>query len=190
MIIFINGASSSGKTSLARALQEQWSGPLTYWSLDSVISQLPYRYTGSGADANEGFPLTATPDGAHEIGVGVTGLKLNQLSAQYLQSLAASGFDIVADFVLLNEAVLAPYQAALAQIPLLFVGLYCDPAALYQRNQQRADRAAGLSQRQQETVHFCAAQYDLRLDSTVHSSSELCAALTSHLTATRVTPGF
>ena len=33
MIIFLNGASSSGKTSLARALQDSWGDPLLCWSL-------------------------------------------------------------------------------------------------------------------------------------------------------------
>ena len=59
MIVFLNGASSSGKTSLARALQANWSEPLLYWSLDMVIAQLPFAYTGKGAHAQEGFEVTA-----------------------------------------------------------------------------------------------------------------------------------
>ena len=92
MIIFLNGASSSGKTSLARALQEAWDGPLIYWSLDHVISQLPFSYTGEGEYSKEGFELVSTAIVAREHGYA-----LNDLSAAYIGQIRGLGYDIVVD---------------------------------------------------------------------------------------------
>lgn len=180
MIIFINGASSSGKTSLARQLQAGWDAPLVYWSLDAVISQLPFHYTGAGSKAEQGFPLRKV-DGVAEIGVGSIGRQMNQLSARYLKSVSMQEIDIVADFVLLDPDMLAPYVDELADQSVCFVGLDCSPGELERRNRQRPDRATGLSVRQQEKVHFCRAAYDLQLNSTRCDTHTLAAMVRAHL---------
>ncbi|MEM9624516.1 MAG: hypothetical protein AAF993_22945, partial [Pseudomonadota bacterium] len=89
MIFFINGASCTGKTSLARALQDQWLGPspLLYWSLDRIISQLPFQFTGAGLQAVKGFPLITDADGV-EVAAGPVAHHLNHLSADYVANLA------------------------------------------------------------------------------------------------------
>jgi chloramphenicol 3-O phosphotransferase len=90
MLILINGASSSGKTSLARSLQKLWSGPLLYWSLDQVISQLPFSYTGTGEYSTTGFEAVDS-----DIYVRKHGYVLNDLSVAYIVSLANAGYDVV-----------------------------------------------------------------------------------------------
>ena len=190
MIVFLNGASSSGKTSLARELQAVWNGPLLYWGIDTVMSQLPFRYTGEGADAEAGFPLRAAQDGGWEVGYGEYGLTLNELSADYLAALARRNLDVVADFVLLDQKMLEPYRVALAEVPVLFVGLYCDAGSLSERNRSRQDRVTGLSVNQQAQIHFCEETYDLQLNSTNHTPRELAASIVSHLQHVPPTPGF
>lgn len=155
-----------------------------------MISQLPFRYTGDGTDAVDGFPLKLAPEGGQEIGYGKFGLTLNELSASYLKNLALSNLDVVADFVLLDERIFEPYRVALADIPVLFVGVYCDNKILFERNKRRQDRATGLSINQQKKIHFCSASYDVRLDSSLLSSSELAASILSHLNQAAPTPGF
>ena len=189
MIILINGASSSGKTTLARTLQELWESPLLYWSLDTVIAQLPFKYTGKGESATEGFPYKPDSSGGNEVGYGSLGLTVNELSADYLGMLADKSLDVVVDFVLLDEEILAPYRASLSNKPVLFVGLDCDPEVLAERNQNRHDRITGLSVNQQKKIHFCAEQYDLRLDSTNHSPRTLASTILSHLEHSPPTQG-
>lgn len=188
MILFVNGASSAGKTSLARALQSAWESPLLYWSLDAVIAQLPLRYTGTGSDAADGFPLEEADEG-YIINVGRSGLALNELSARYLATLADSGFDVVADFVLLSRHMLAPYEQALSTHAVCLIGLSCDEQTLATRNAARADRATGLSLNQQRRVHFCADRYNLHLDSSKVEADQLAASVMEHIKVTPPTPG-
>ena len=176
MIVFLNGASSSGKTSLSRALQARWPGPLLYWSLDTVIAQLPFAYTGKGAHAQEGFEVAGS-----RVRAGLHGQALNALSAQYLATLAAAGYDIVVDYVLLEQAMLAPFTDALRDCDVCLVGLYCEEALLAERNAARPDRAPGLALAQQQVVHFARDRYDLILDSSLSSVDQLAEQLMTYI---------
>ena len=40
MIVVLNGASSAGKTSLARAVQDEWAEPALIWGIDTVVTAL------------------------------------------------------------------------------------------------------------------------------------------------------
>jgi len=46
-IIVLNGTSSSGKTTLVRAMQSAWPRPLLHIGLDHFINMLPFAYTAS-----------------------------------------------------------------------------------------------------------------------------------------------
>lgn len=161
MIIVINGASSSGKTSLARALQDAWEGPLLYWSLDHVISQLPFAYTGEGEHSAEGFELLNS-----EIVARQHGYILNELSAGYVGQVGRLGYDLVVDYVFLDETMLRPFAESLREIEICFVGVDCREDIISKRNEARKDRAKGISKMQRQNVHFCRTLYDIELDST------------------------
>jgi chloramphenicol 3-O phosphotransferase len=176
MIILINGASSSGKTSVARALQSQWDGPLLYWSLDKVISQLPVSYTGNGGNSSEGFEILGS-----EIFARKHGRALNNLSAAYVASLATAGYDVVVDYIFLNEEILSPFTTELRDHALCFVGITCNQDIINARNIARNDRITGLSVSQQSSVHFCEAFYDLKIDSSETDPEALAAQINSHI---------
>ena len=184
MIIFLNGASSSGKTSLARALQEAWDGPLIYWSLDHVISQLPFSYTGEGEYSKEGFELVSTAIVAREHGYA-----LNDLSAAYIGQISGLGYDIVVDYVLLEETMLRPFVDNFREIEVCFVGIDCQEDVIARRNEARKDRAPGLSVPQRQSVHFCRSLYDLELDSTEKSPQALAHILLNHIGSVPTTKG-
>lgn len=48
-IIFLNGVSSSGKTSIARVLQQKLPAPYLHVQLDTFEEMLPERYDEGGA---------------------------------------------------------------------------------------------------------------------------------------------
>ncbi len=60
-IVILNGTSSSGKTTLVRAMQAVWDGPLLHVGLDHVISMLPFAYTGDGQHAAVGYEAVGEP---------------------------------------------------------------------------------------------------------------------------------
>ena len=168
MIILLNGASSSGKTTLGRALQDLWAGPLIYLSLDGVISQLPFRYTGAGSHSSEGFRVAGA-----EAQVGDHGYRLNKLYADYAVSLCDSGYDVVIDYVFLDAQLLEPFKKGLAAHDVYFIGVKCNEDTIGQRNDARHDRVSGLSISQQSTVHFCEHLYDMELDSSRIKAEDL-----------------
>ena len=184
MIVLLNGASSSGKTSLARALQTAWNGPLLYWSLDQVISQLPFSYGIGGENSAKGFELIESEIFARDHGYG-----LNKLSAQYIETLALSGYDIVVDYVLLDEHILQPFIDHLRDFSLCFVGITCDEHILAKRNIAREDRAPGLSLMQQSKIHFCRSLYDLELDSSRMTSEDLTLRVLDHVRGSNMSRG-
>jgi len=189
MIVLINGASSSGKTSLARALQAIWNPadrrPLLYWSLDRVISQLPFSYTAGGKDADNGFVVegdTILPK--HH------GYALNEQSAKYVGGLATDGYDVVVDYIVFDPDFLKPLEQHWQTIATCFVGLFCEATELDRRNRQRPDRLNGMSVEQQQNIHFCRNRYDLELDSTTSPPTQLATALLKYIHNQTIKPGF
>jgi chloramphenicol 3-O phosphotransferase len=192
MIVFVNGASSSGKTSLARALQEVWDGPLLFWSIDMVISQLPFALTGKGAKAADGYPTTfiQTREGKDpSIKVGRVGRDLSALSAQYIRQISESGYDVIVDYVLLDEEMYETFRLELADVEVLFVGLTCRLKTLHERERARGDREVGLSASQEEHIHFCKTEYDLVLDSTNDLADALASDILQFIAANEITIG-
>ena len=172
MIILVNGASSSGKTSLARALQDLWEGPLIYNSLDQVISTLPFSYTGKGEHANLGFPIIGS-----EVLVGQHGYTLNKAFCEHILRLDASGFDVVVDYIMLDQQIFEAFEVLFRSCRVFFVGLDCDARELAKRNNDRPDRITGLSKAQQSKIHFCRNRYDITLDSATIGPEELASLL-------------
>ena len=173
MILLLNGTSSAGKTSLAKALQRRWPGPLLSVGIDTVVFALPgrwldppgwhevFRYTGSG----DGLEITAGPLGDRL----VAGLHRS------VAALAGEGFDVVVDHVLLSPAWVADGAAAWAGIPVLSVGVRCPLAEVVRREAARADRTLGQARAQFEPVHAHAA-YDVEVDTSL-ADPDRCAGL-------------
>jgi len=162
-IIILNGASSSGKTSLARALQQRWQRPLLLLGIDDIISMMPFQYTGDGECAEQGFRITAAP-GSPQFVPGKWGYRLNELAARYVASIARSEFDLVLDYVF-SEQLLLPFATELSEKNVLFCGVYCAIDQLESRERLRGDRAIGLAREQLKSVHFCRQHYHMEVDS-------------------------
>ncbi|MEU3014629.1 phosphotransferase-like protein [Nocardia asteroides] len=48
-VIFLNGTSSAGKTTLARAIQDESEVPFVYWGIDTLFGLVPPKW-GGGVD--------------------------------------------------------------------------------------------------------------------------------------------
>jgi chloramphenicol 3-O-phosphotransferase len=46
-VIFLNGTSSAGKTTLARAVQDESETPVVHWGIDTMFSLVPPNWGGS-----------------------------------------------------------------------------------------------------------------------------------------------
>ena len=163
-VIFINGTSSSGKTSIIHALQEMLEQPYLDMGVDRFIFMLPKRYLAR--------PLWDDVLGkAHR--AGNTGLLL--ISGMHHAILAAAnrGLNVLVDHVLVEKAWVDESARLFAGLPAYLIGLRCPLEIVEERERSRKDRTLGQARLQYPVVHAYA-RYDLELD-TSSMSAEECA---------------
>lgn len=186
MILILNGASSSGKTALARALQERWAGPLLHLGTDTMISMLPAAYVGMKPSAGPGIEfVTETDDRGSLVRArrGVVACRLEDAFARAAASLAEGGLDVVLDLVLFDPASIASYARALRHLRSYLVGVRCELAVLEARELARGDRFRSLARSQHAVVHTHAEFYDLEVDSTTAGPQQLAEEILRHVGA-------
>jgi chloramphenicol 3-O phosphotransferase len=167
-IIFLNGTSSSGKSSIAREL-------LTVLD-DGVFFHM----------AVDGFNAMRTK---RELGQAELDTALRRTRMGFHRSIAAMarvGNDLVVDHVLSEPWRLLDCLAVLPPEDVLFVGVRCSREELLRRERARGDRPAGLADQQYDLVHSHG-DYDLEVDTTGTSAAE-CALRIRDFLPRRPTP--
>jgi chloramphenicol 3-O phosphotransferase len=157
-IIVLNGASSSGKTTLARALQASLPEPYYLVQLDAFEDMIPERLLVGGAVENAALTLSA------------------KAMHTTLACLSANGMGVIADYVFLDAPGLSGWLRdcveTLRGLPVLFVGVHCTLEELERRELQRGDRDVGQARWQFPRVHTHGV-YDLHVD-TSECSTDAC----------------
>lgn len=162
-IIVLNGASSSGKSTIARSLQDRLDGLWLHVSFDHFVAMLPERFTLTG-EANWDRV-------AHEWGVVLATLLPG--FAHAVAALADAGNRLIVDHVLLGEFNMGQFREALKGRSVLFVGVECGLDELKRREALRGDRPPGLVDYQNAHVHV-PGRYDLRVNTEIESP-QACA---------------
>lgn len=147
-IILLNGASSSGKSSLARAVQARIEEPFWHISIDHLRDSgvLPTARIRSGE-----FQWTAMRDAFFE------GFE------QSLLAYVRCGNNLIVEHIMESRAWLLRLAGLLAGQDVFFVGLHCDLGELERREAARGDRRIGDARRDFHQVHsYC--RYDAELD--------------------------
>lgn len=168
-IIFLNGISSSGKTVIAKALQEIMDGYYLHTGLDHYAGFVPQKFhvfsNGIEPSSADGA-LWVIPEGSNElteIRFGPEGYKI--LSSSYLAhaTLASEGIDLIIDDVIFDKKVLKAAVISFLPFNVLFVGIQCPLDVAIQREKERKDRVQGLAKMQFDLVHSHGI-YDLVVD--------------------------
>ena len=141
--VCLGGASSSGKSSLMRAMSERASTPWTYFE-ERSIGALPMRWA-------------IWPDVGGPLGVGYRA--------------AIRAFLLEGNQVIVSARPDDDIAEALDGIPRLFVGLVCPLEILIARQEARADRWAGLAE-EGFALEQTQDGYDIRIDTSEHSPQE------------------
>ncbi len=149
-IILIHGASSSGKSTLSRALQRRLEEPFLHFSIDVLREggALPMERIREGEFA---WPVLRPSffDGFHRC----------------LPALAEAGNNLIVEHIVESREWMDRLVALLASYDVFFVVLHCPLATLEQREIARGDRRIGEAQTDfQELPRLTA--FDLALDST------------------------
>lgn len=163
-IIFINGTSSSGKTSLLKLLQTKLQEPYLNMGIDKFIWMLPKRYLDR--------PLWDDVLGkAHQS--GALGLTLFSGMHHAIAAAASRGNNVLADHVFVEKAWVDECAELFAKMNAYLIGLTCPLDVLEQRERDRKDRTLGQARLQYELIHKYT-HYDLELD-TSKLTTEECA---------------
>ncbi|WP_407700368.1 chloramphenicol phosphotransferase CPT family protein [Streptomyces beihaiensis] len=169
-MIVLNGGSSSGKTSLARALQRLLlPTPWLTLSIDDLIAALPA--SGGGVDIGPNGEVTVTAafhtlERAWSVGVA---------------AMASAGAPVIVDDVFLGGSDSQNrWRSALDGLDVLWVGVRCAPKVAVSREAARGDRVAGMAARQAELVHE-GVTYDLVVDTTVGPAEECARRIVAHM---------
>ena len=137
-IIFVNGASSSGKSTLCAALQAVLPEPFWHFSIDHIRDAgiLPMERIRHG-DFNWQEMRPAFFDGFHRC----------------LPALAGAGNNLVVEYVVETEAVFHDILHLLRPFDVFFVGVHCPLDELERREAARGDRRIGSARQDYETTH-------------------------------------
>lgn len=167
-IILLNGTSSSGKSTLATALQAALPDPWLVIGIDTFVFALPNRYLVQPG-WSEVFRYVR-PDGASDgpfrIETGPLGEALIGGMHRSVASLAADGLSVIVDHVLLEDAWLADCRRCWAGIDWLLVGVRCPLEVVEARERERRDRTIGQAAAQFAVVHE-GRDYDVEVDTSV-----------------------
>jgi chloramphenicol 3-O phosphotransferase len=194
-VVLLNGTSSAGKTSIAKALQEIMAAPYLHTGIDHFLPRVPAKCfvvsDGVSPPADDYFLLvyrgevartvaereggeTVYADGTlAEVRIGPGGLRLLAGMYRGIAALAAAGIDVIVDDVIYDRRVLTVAVAALCDSRVLFVGLHVPREVAEQRERERGDRGPGGAAAFYDLVHAHAI-YDLELDTAVATPME-CA---------------
>lgn len=193
-IVLINGTSSSGKTSLARAFQEIADEPFLLLGLDHFIHNLPrqcFVMSDGVAPAESDYFLVVFPDGVlraelpeqhdaqfierlgtmTEVRIGPSGLRFLAGMYHAIAALADAGVNVIHDDVIHDPQVLAEAATTLSSRDVLFVGLRLPLEVAEQREHERGDRAGGGATAFYDLVH-AHGNYDLELDTSILNPTE------------------
>ena len=139
-IILLNGASSVGKTTLARTIQEVCPTPVQHISLDQFRDGMSGRYRGMNSRDDEpgSRGLNVVPvDGLTQLRFGDVGRLTLRGMRRAAAAFAATGIDVVIDDLLLEMDFLRDYLEVFNGFDVTFTGVYCDLKTLRDREQLR-----------------------------------------------------
>lgn len=142
-IIILNGASSSGKSTIARELQKAVNEPLVHLSIDSFYSFIEQRF-------HDDYRITGS----------IIVPSLYRCASVF----AEQGARVVLDLVLFEQKWFIDCKQELSRFHTLWIGLHCSIEELELRERKRGDRMAGFARSMIKRVHNHAdLKYDLEI---------------------------
>ena len=168
-IILLNGASSSGKSSIGRALLPLLADPWFLFPVDAVGGMRSTVGTRALDDAEIDETLRRTRLGYHRA----------------VAALASVGNDVIMDYPLSEHWRLDDLLEVLSGYDVTLVEVRCEPDELERRERARGDRPSGLARSQAQVYGL--GEHDIAVDTT-SSTAAACARTIAEQFATIPSP--
>lgn len=159
-VIILNGVSSAGKTTLAKAIQRYATDIWLHVAMDTFVAMLP---DGREFD-REWFPVTQISHEGEDlprISNGPSGESLLGQMRQLVQQMANAGFNVIVDEVA-ERAQIEDYRSRLGA-SCLVVKVDAPLPELERRERERDDRLIGIAREQSSRLHD-GIKYDLAVN--------------------------
>ncbi len=180
-IIFLNGSSSAGKTTLAVMLQQLLDEPYQHIALDQFRDGMPGRYRGLNSPAGTPGDLGLNVVPTEKKGELLTHIRFGEHGEQVLRGMrraiaafAREGNNIIVDDLLFKPEYLLDYAEALYDLDAWLIGVRCSLEVVNERERQRPGRFPGTATSHFHEVHAHGADYDLEVD-TSRTTPRECA---------------
>jgi chloramphenicol 3-O phosphotransferase len=163
-VIFLNGTSNSGKTSLLKSIQDIFEEPFLDLGLDKFIYMLPRRYLKQ--------PLWNEVLGKATSSGSMGNLLVKSMHRTILE-VSSQGNNVVADHVLIEPKWVQECACMFFDRPAWLVAVRCPLTVVEERERKRKNRTLGQARAQYELVHKHVV-YDIEVD-TADQSPQECA---------------
>jgi len=184
-IIILNGTSSSGKTSIAKAFQKMADKPFLHCCIDQYVGMMPEKYLGlnpeKGEPAREGIYFEMSKNGSYthvKTQLGPAGLSMMKGMHRSFSAMALEGNHLIIDDVI-PKVMLKNYLSIFKPFQVFFIGVHCPLKELERREEKRQDRIPGTARAQIRKIHD-PGLYDLELDTSLQKPAE-CIKLIQQL---------
>jgi chloramphenicol 3-O phosphotransferase len=160
--IILNGTSSSGKSSIARAIQLQASVPYIHLQVDMVLGAIPWSNTAVSDNLDECFQT------------GINNFH------RALPILITPPFFGIVDTVILREEKYMECLACMGDLRYITVGVHCPVEVVTRRELDRGDRKIGLAASQFERVHSNR-MYNIKVDTSTMTPEQAAEMILNHI---------
>lgn len=171
-VIFLNGCTSAGKTSIAQALQEILDPAHLRTGIDDAFAMFPHKLHNHP----DGFFFDRDARGEIRLNHGAVGLALLQAHSRMAAALAMRSSGLILDEVVLEAVLREDWQEALAECNVFMVGVHCALPELERRERERGDRLIGQARGQFDLV-YVGMSYDLEVDTTSATPTTVAAQI-------------
>jgi chloramphenicol 3-O phosphotransferase len=173
-VIFLNGTSSAGKTSISNKLMQILDEDFIYLSVDNAIAGVNDMLMSMfGLDISREEIRTIENEEIIENSV-------ISLFHHYIMAFSMIGKNIIVDHVLIEPRWLEECIALLHNTQTFYVGVLCPLDEVERRERDRRDRPIGLAKAQFEIVHkHC--KYDIEVNTYSNSAAECAKTIKEYI---------
>ncbi len=171
IIIFLNGTSSAGKSTIATELQQSLPQPFMHISLDTYLNQLSPLVLN-----NQQLMISLLP-------------RLLDGFNYSVAAIASKGNNCIIDHVLQEPEWVHPCVEAFEDLEVYFIKVYCPLEILVEREKVRGDRHIGMAEYQYSRVHHYNS-YDAEVDTSVLSAKECAQSIINLLDSSQKPTAF
>lgn len=174
IIIFLNGTSSAGKSSIAIKLLEQLHDPFLRVGFDWYVDILNPKFLIDGENADQGYKFIYSKDDKGlltTIKRGPLAVKLDCVAHKAMKFFLDNKFNLIIDEVLFDEDSFKDYLSVFQNCCVYFIAIKPRIEVAEYREIARGDRVQGLARGLYHVV-YTNKIYDLEIDSSELSPEE------------------